>query len=414
MKAFLKYVFLSFVGIAAVLSCNTLGQDKAVEIRAISIGYDADNEDMSSRFEDDRFSDKMFSAFNAQSDIDAAKEYSGKGFEVETSRFNYQSEATFRIRTIPENAMVRDVAISSTNKDVLEVVKVEGKDVTVRLHDVGETRLLLTVKGAFNELSNEYPLRIVTPVNVDFYITPYWLGCLNTRLRVKATTLPMGLKSCAATYQDSVTVVGYCEYYDIYNHGTTPKVKRDSIRFGFEEQVVLLKKNSKRCIRNITSAIRKIRKDWHVDGSRIIVNEYGRRDTVAYRYGFVVEQVILDFNVFGANPYYEYYFTSKYDRTSDVIVVDEETGEETGEIRDGGTDEEEDYDEEKDNNEIKREDKAFFVIRLNDFMSQAERDRLSLDFRRQLDEIDYDDSRLTDEEKERRLKDIEDKKKNGE
>ena len=396
-------------------SCDPADLEQPVQIRAFSIGYDAENEDMSSRFEDSRFSDRMFSAFNSQADIDAAQKQKEEGFDinVETSRFNYESEATFKIKTIPENAMVKGVQVTSSNKDVLEIVKISGKEVTVALHDVGETVLSVHVQGAVNDMSNEYPLRIVTPVRINFSMTPYWFGRINTRLRMRAKSLPMGLKSITSVIQDSVTVIGYCEYYDVYNHGRTPQVKRDTITFGKHEHTGLIKKNKNRTLRNITSAIRDIRGDWSVKGSRIVQNG-NQLDTVSHHYGYVVEQVILDFNVFGANPYYEYYFSTKCDRTTDVIVVDEKTGEPTGEIADSGTDDEEDFDEEQDEQEIKREDSAFFTIRFNDFLSQSQRDSLCLDLKSKLDAIDYDDSKLTDEEKERRLKDIEDKKKDDE
>ena len=126
-----------------------------------------------------------------------------------------------------------------------------------------------------------------------------------------------------------------------------------------------------------------------------------------------MEQVILDFEVYGADPYMEFHFNSMYDRITDVAVVDEKTGEPTGEIEDSGTDENEEFDfaSTDDSGRIKREESAYFVIRLNDFLSDEERDKACNDFRERLDELNYDEDKLSDEEKDKALEEI-DKHKN--
>lgn len=386
--------------------------ERPVEIRAFSLGYNFDNSSSARRFEDSRFSDSMYSAFNSKEDIENAKDYK-KYLDIGTSRFEYVGETTFIVKTVPEDAMVGSMLVTSSDPEILEIVKITGKNVSVRLHNVGDVEVSVTVNGVINTMSAEFPLRIVSPINIDFYITPYWCDVLNTRLRMRATSLPLGLKSCATVFRDSVSVVGYCEYYDFEKYGRHVQVKRDTIRYAMEEKTCLIKKNQKKFIRNISSAVNEINYQWYVDGSRLVVHD-DVTDTIPQRYRFIVETVIVDFDIFGANPYYEYYLTSKSDRMTDVIVIDEETGKPTGEIKDGGSDEDEEYNAALDDNEIERESKAYFVIRYNDFMSQAERDSLSRVFNNQLKEINYDDSRLTDEEKEHRLKELEILKNKGE
>lgn len=423
MRKHLIFILVSYLGLSSILSCNNETIEQPLEIRSFRFGHIIDNSDMSDRFNDDRFGDKMFSAFSSVAEIEAAEKYNDGSFEVIGSRFDYASEASFLVKPMPQNAIVKSVTVTSSNPEILEVIGSSGKDVRVRIHDVGETTLAVTVHGALNSMSAEYPIRIVSPVHVEFFISSFWKGATNTRIRMRASSLPMGMKSVTSSVMDSVSVIGYCEYYDFRKYGRKMQYRRDTIRFGLEEEVSVIKKDKKKLIRNITSAIKEFRKERTVKGSRIRIVDGVVKDTTDYDYHYIVESVILDFNIFGGNPYYEYYFTTKCDRTVDVVVdngnVDGEEGEEGEEnheviIEDGGTDEEEDFDPSLDGADLTREESACFIIRFNNFYSQSEQDRLCRELQQAMNDLDYDDSRLTDEEKEKRLKDLEDKMKDDE
>ena len=388
-----------------VAGCGKDSAGKPVEIRSVSLGYDSVNE-YYSRFGDGRLDGATFVAFNSRSQMEAAAEYGGEGLlSPGSNRYRYGSGSSFRVRTLPEDALVRELAVTSSDRDVIEVVGVDGKEVSVAVHAVGDAELTVTVKGALNEMTEVYPVRVVMPVDIEFYINSYWEGAEYTRLKYRAVTLPMGLNSCAAEVQDSVSLVGYCEWYDLYNRGAVPQVRRDTLRLPMREGTRLLSKFSKSNLRNISSAVREIRRDWYVEGTRVVVSGE-RRDTVPHRYGYIVEQVILDFNIYGANPNYEYYFHTRCDRTNDVLVVDDD-GVATGEVTDGGTDGDEDCRDGDGGREFAREETDYFVIRFNDFLTQEERDRRSGEFSGRLEELGYDEASLSEEEKRQLLEDLE-------
>lgn len=398
-------------------SCNGEKFELPLQISLVQLGYEQDNSENSDRFDEGQVAGSFFVAFNDKEVIESGKDMSKEdfgGMSFLPSRYEAKEDiSTLQVRVYPNNAKVDHIKLVSSNPEVMEIVSVKGKDVEVRCHNLGETTLTVTVQGALNTVQVEYPIRVVSKVDIDFYITKYWFGAINTRLRCHPTSLPFGRTSVATMMKDSISVVGYCEYYDFKKYGRQMLVKRDTITFPAEEKSVLLSLRRKTYIRNITSAVREFKWNRKELGSKITVHSDGTRDTLSCYFSYVVEQVILDFEVYGADPYMEFHFNSMYDRTTDVAVVDEKTGEPTGEIEDSGTDENEEFDfaSTDDSGRIKREESAYFVIRLNDFLSDEERDKACNDFRDRLDELNYDEDKLSDEEKDKALEEI-DKHKN--
>lgn len=333
-----------------------------------------------------------FMYLNDEETIEAARGDTDWGDAANSgNRVEYSGkDLIFEVRTIPEDAEVTSVEVLSSDKKIIDVVSVSGKHIRMKTKDVGDVELTVTVHGKKKDIRMKYPVRVVDFVGIDFHITPYWLGSIFTRIRMRATSLPYENVSVATEVQDSVTVCGYCEWYDFRNNGSKPIVYRDSVKFPLEERKKLISTNWKTFVRNVTSGVRDIR-DRSVKGSKIVIKD-GVRDTVDHVYGWIVEQIIVDFNVFAANPYYEYYFNACCDRTTDVLVED------TGAIEDGGSDDYEEYDSSKDGKAFKEEEKKYFVVNFNGFKSDEEKDKATQKLKDELDGMGYSDN-LSDDEK---------------
>ena len=377
------------------------------ELMVVMLGYESEVEGADREFEHGEILEgESFIAFNDQSAYDEAAKQEEE-LELPRNRFEFSSEQrTMVVKTYPELAVVDDIKITSSDPEVLEIVSVEDGRATVRTHKLGDVNIHVVVRGAVNTIEQDYPVRVYYPVDLNFYITPYWLsGVFNTRIRYKVKNMPPQVKELITEIQDSVSVVGYCTYYD-FNKSRAMQVKRDTIRFRREDKVDRFRKNHRLLVRNITSAIREF-SGRSVTGNRYEWNEgEGQYVLRQYEYPYSVEQVILDFNVVSTNPYVEFNFVSKCDKTFDHY--NEETGEyedigSDGSIDDGGIDNE---------RTLTKEEVAYFQVLLNTFMSEADRQKLIDDLNRQLNEMGYHEE-LSDEEKDRQLEEINKHKREG-
>lgn len=403
MKRILLFT-LSLLGLVSLaVSC---GKDFVfeipVEIRAMQFGYYKDNSENAERFEEGQVDNTTFVAFNDRVSIDEAlKEGSTEFGDVKMTESRYEfspDQSELELKTYPENAQVKSLEVVSSDESILKVVSVEGKKVKVSCRKTGEVSLSVKVRGAVNTMEAEYPVRVVSRVDLDFHITAYWLSSLVTRLRLRPSYLPLDRSSLTTHIEDSVTVIGYCEYYDFHKYGSRRLFKRDTITFPKETKEVLLKKNRLLVLRNITDAIRKIRHKAET-GSYIRIQSSGARDTLTRDYGYIVEQVIVDFNIFGADRNLEYYFTSKCERSTETY------DEESGEVIDNETDDDIDYVDGV-SRTMERTEKNYYVIKLNDFLTDSQRDSISNSFNDKLNRYGYDEDKLSDEEKQKMLDEI--------
>lgn len=384
--------------VPGMLSCvdSLGGRDVPVQIKSVMLGYVTEEVDLSSTgLVDSRKVDGGYYVMFASAGMIA--ESAGRtGWDQVTSHAGriVISDDEFRLlmKTTPENAMVDELEVTSSNPAVVSVLRVEGKEVVIRTSKLGETNLHVRVKGSMNTVEEDFPVRVVSEMEVEFYVTPFWEGSVNTRLHFRPRKLPKGYLSFVSKIQDSVTVCGYCEWYDFRYYGSKKKVTRDTIRLPMQETYTLFCPDIKVFFRNATSAVREFRQERAMTGSRIVVNGDGTRDTVVHRYYFTVEQLILDFNVISDEPFYEYHFHTQVTETTDVIVEDSD------EIGDSGTDGNVGYDPHNNGRELRTEEKNRFVIRYNDFLSDEERARQSEGLRSLLGSLGYDDS-MSDEEK---------------
>ena len=392
---------------AAVLCCAALGvlsscdgrglkMDVPAEIRAVTLGYYTGDEDIAGTqlVSDERLEQGFYVSFPDRETLRAAQEGAVKGTALSAGRYELRDgRSALTVRTLPENARIESLEAVSSDPDILEIVGVDGREVGVRTKALGEVEVTLRVRGSLNTVSVVVPVRVVSLVEFQFYISPYWQGGLNTRLRARPRRIPGGAKSVTTKFTDSVTVCGYCEYYDFAKYGSKMRVARDTVTYRAETRRKLFRRSARTFVRNITPAVRGFKRERFMRGSRIVVGADGRRDTVAHDYPFIVESVILDFSIFASEPFYEFEFFTKASRSSDVAV---EGGDE---VSDGGSDGDEEFSEADDGRELEREEKPYFQIRYNDFLSEAERQREIDAFREELDAAGYDEDAMSEEEK---------------
>lgn len=392
--AFLSPVILFTVVLSA---CNAKlnGLEIPTEIRNFELGYISSEVDLSQTelVDDSKVKGGAFINFpSAEMLAAAANETGWDNIVFSAGRVPYSDkESTLCIRTSPENAIVNSMDFTSSDESIIKLVKIDGKDIIMKTGQVGEAVIHVRVNGALNSVEADFPVVVVYPVQLEFYVNAFWNQAIFTRLRVRPRKLPNST-SFVTKVQDSVTVCGYCEWYDFRKFGSKMRVSRDTIRLPMEEKYILCRKDAITFIRNITSAVREFKWYRTIQGSRIELKDNGTRDTVDHKYHFIVEQVILDFNAFPDNDYYELNFFTKVAQSTEVVVEDSD------EVEDSGTDENEDYDESKEGREMTREEKAAFIIQYNDFLSDEERARQSEGLRRTLKELGYDEN-MSDQDK---------------
>ena len=97
----------------------------------------------------------------------------------------------------------------------------------MKVKALGDADLHVKVTGKNNSVEHVYPLRVIGTVDLRFRITPFWLRKVATKVRMNTRKLPEGVKDMVMWSKDSVTVVGYCEWYDFKNTGRKLLFRRD-------------------------------------------------------------------------------------------------------------------------------------------------------------------------------------------
>ena len=388
--------------LASLIGCNSIkGSLKGWDgdLLSIMLGYESEVEGADREFEHGEiFEGESFISFVDKASFESAHELKDT-FDLPDNHLEYADHSRkLLVKTYPELARVSGIRLKSSDPSILEIISVEGNEITYQTRQVGDVVLTLEVDGPVDTKVLEYPVRIYFPVDVNFYITPYWAHSIfNTRLRYKVSQIPKGVGEMIASIQDSVTVCGYCQYYD-FNKSRSPFYKRDTIRLSRQDQVNRYKKNKKVLIRNITSAIREM-EDRYVIGNAYVYNEATEKDTLVERpYYYSVEQVILDFNIVTPNPYIEFHYITKYTKTFEHYQDTDD------DIDDGGV---------EDAGDMAELEVNYFTVLLNFFTSESDREQMLADLNRELAEVGYDDS-LTEEEKDASIAEINKHKKKGE
>lgn len=422
MKAILRTLLPALALLPFLLSCGKDEIKLPAKINYFQFGYRADTSDESSRFEEGQVDASSFVFFADRNSLQAAidKDYTNDA-EFKPSKYMYSpGECVLEVVTNPKTALIQQLDVTSSDPSVMSVLGVDGNYVHVKCHKLGETTLSVRVRGAMNSLDGEFPIQVTDDCRMDFYITPFWLSGMATRLRFRPTKLPLGYDEVPVLMRDSVTVCGSCTYgvWNAEAEQIETHVAKDSVKLAREDIVRLVKKKRKDLVRNISDEIRQVRK-WYVDGQRLVhdldTDEYYVED---YRFHYQVETVILDFYMVTDSPYVDFYFTSKCERTN---VFYRETGD-GDRIRvvevEGETDKDGavacDPDSEQ-GRRLEEYEANYFVVELNYFLTEKQKEEIVAEFQKDLDAAGYDpsDHVLSEEDKDRQMAEIEKHKKEG-
>ena len=395
----------------------------SAEIMAVQFGYETEVEGGDRGFDhgDELFGTENFVSFMDTASINAARKMNSTmlnaDLELPDNRIEFPEgnellvHFDFLVQAYPNGVKVNNIKVESSDPSVLEIVRLEGKKVYAIPHMLGDVNVKVTVVGDKNTVINVYPIRIVKVVNIDFYITAFWKRYLaNTKIRYKLCNLPPGEKELVTEVLDSVSVIGSCRYYD-FTRSRNPFVAHDTIRLERHDKVDRFRKNKRKVLRDITSAIRSMR------DSSILGNCYARDSVGNYlydetgehlleekRYYFSVDKVILDFLVICDNPYIDFTFESKCKRTVETYDGDGEL-EPEGDIDDNGDD--------SDVRKLEKSEEKYFQVLLNMFLTKSQRDSLARELNEKLNASGFRDD-LPDEEKDKYLEEINKHKKKGE
>lgn len=396
-----------FAGLFLFFSCDELdintpgagfGGTKNVEIHDFQFGYMTHQSKLEKIL---HLNEPQFRTFVSSESFQQAFE---KGLmdstQYSAGKFEFSKVSqTLTVKCIPEKAAIKNVTCTSSDTTVVKVLGVSFDGIQVQTLKLGPVDLTVTVEGAKNTFVHTYPLRVVGTIDLKMYITPFWLHFINTRIRYKTKGLPEGNKELLMWVSDSVAVIGECEWYDHYKYGSRVQVTRDTITFPLRKHYDRFKKGHRVLLRNITSAVKQFCNDT-IMGTRVrYIDSLGVYDTIPAGYAFKPEQVILNFNCYAENPYFEFYITQNCDRTTDSA-----TGSDTGSDADVI-----DKDDENESDESDRTTLQYFVVQVNDFLTQAQRDSISREIQKVREETGFKDE-YSDEQKDAILKKINDEK----
>lgn len=405
MKKFFFFLGLSLL-VTGVSSCNGTPPPLVLydgTIYTALLGYESEVEGSGRGFEhDDFFQGEHFIPFVDKESMERAKEggvqkEEGYGAELPKNRLEFSEDnRELVVKVYPRQEDFRSFELTSSDKSIIEVISISGNKAVVRTHDLGEATLRMKVHGAKNDITAEIPMMVVTTVDVNLYITPFWEKKTSTnRIRYKVCSKPSFLGDMVYQVMDSVRVVAKCSYYD-FRIDRSERIIRDTVKLPFDEFYDRYHKNTRLRLRNLSNTFSSIRKRTH-EGTR-----YSGDDIVKYKYKFDVEQVILDFFMVCESPYVDFAIVTKSESDSDD---DRPSGKKVGE----------DYmDDGIDTESILAENDVFrFVVLLNSFAGDSEKQALAADLQRKLEDLNYN-AELSEEEKNKRIEELNKHKKDKE
>lgn len=415
MRRLFLWICPLLLGLASCDPVSLLPQHWDGEILVMQFGYESKegNAAVGRGFEhEELFQDKNFVAYyDKQSYEEAKKQEASKDLELPYNRMEYEPSALteLMVKAYPQGVNIKKVEVTSSDESVIKVAKVEGDRVYLYTVSMGDAELTVKVTGAKNTVEAVYPMRVNIIVPVKFYITPYWSSSVfDTRVRYKYDPghWTSQMEEMVMQVTDSVSVVGYCEYYD-FNRSRQPLYKRDTIRFAQQTTIDRFRRNHRICLRNVTSAIKEFRSRQE-EGNHYVKTDRGDYVLVPMKYNWTPEQVIVDINIVSDLPYIDFDLSHSCYKSFNHIVEDEKGNEictDTDDnVDDGGVDDDE---------EVNTEEVAYFSVWFNTFLSEEERSSRIDELNSTLDEYGYDHT-LTDEEKDKQLEEINKHYKEGE
>ena len=354
---------------------------------------------------------EQFTTFNTQETYDQLKDKDTGEDAVLRNKFEYTQDAVrFEVHPSPTSGVtVTDIVATSSDTSVVRIVSTDTEAVTVEVKTLGDVDIYVKVSTKKNYVEHVYPIRVVGTVDLRFRITPFWLRKVATKIRMNTRSLPEGVKDMLMWTKDSVTVVGYCEWYDFENFGREPQVIRDTTTYPMEEFWCHYKKWTLYMLRDITDAIRKY-SEMSIEGTKIVTREVPdgngamvtKTDTVKYEYQYIPEEVILSYLAVTDNPFIEFVSTIKCKKTFDTFPEGEEPDDWYEESDDIG-DEVEDpsiAEDDEEETELERQTKNYFKVEINDFMTKHQRDSVQRRVAEMKKAVGFDED-LSEEEKDK-------------
>ena len=330
---------------------------------------------------------EQFTTFNPQETYDMLADKEDVGEDaVLRNKFEYTEDLVrFQVKPSPSSGVtVKDIVATSSDTSVVKIVSTDREAVTVEVKTLGDVDIYVKVSTKKNYVEHVYPIRVVGTVDLRFRITPFWLRRVATKIRMNTRSLPEGVHDMLLWTKDSVTVVGYCEWYDFEKFGRNVQVVRDTTTYPMDEFWCHYKKWTLYLLRDITDAIEKyscmtiegtkLEERTYYDNSGI---EHTVIDTVKHEYKFIPEQVILSYLAVTDNPFIEFVSTIRCKKTFDTYEEGKEPEDWSEESDDVGDDPVEDPSIEDDvETEEDRQTVNYFKVELNDFMTKHQRDSI--------------------------------------
>lgn len=290
------------------------------------------------------------------------------------NRFEYnKKELELTLKVYPSNsASVKQIIATSSDTTVMRILGTSMNGIKVCMGDLGDTEITVKVVGKDNEITQVFPLRVIGTVDLQFRITAFWLRKVSTKIRMGTKKLPPGVGDMVMWSKDSVTVIGYCGYYDLKKYGSREIAVRDTITYSMKEFWCRYKKGHYYLLRDITPSVRDF-DGMYVQGTKLQGGGGSsvQYDTVPHRYPFSIEQVILSYYAICDNPFIEFVSTIKCNKSFNHVSGSEKYPEADGEgpgtivIDDDNEDDEDD-----------KEAVNYFAVTINDFMTQRQKDSL--------------------------------------
>ncbi len=435
------FAFLLFIFFLGTASCDHLSLDLTqdspkvpVAISSIRFGTLEEGDFGGRGFKnEDKLSGEQLIPFVTDSDRERAQHLYDEEISMQdtfsTNRFEYvEAGGVMTLRTVPINAEVLKLEAESLNPEIIEVIAIDKKDgsIFVKTHDLGQAKIRVRVTGVFNTVEEVYSVCVRTRLNVLFYITPYWWNKYvdpkhNCRVRYKIEKVPLApmIKDLVVQFQDSLQVVGYCEVFDV-SRSREPFIYRDTFFINRFQKTQLVKRNNKRLIRNLSNEFTLMCERKTIGYKFEPVFGTNVSQIEPYEAPWKVSEIILFTNVISDNPFVDFSFEPKCNRST--TVYDEETGtyvdkgSDDDELdEDEGEESEEDrkYREQMDR-ELSKRTVSYFQVSLDDFKSEKERQSARDRLNSQLKEKGFSTDSLDVNRKDAILEDIDSHKKDGE
>lgn len=224
------------------------------------------------------------------------------GMGERSNPVSYDNESyTFVVGFTPDNARVNSIVLSVTDSTLLKVSRIPGENMKFRFEPlgVGECDINLVVEGN-NRIEKTYHVKLMSTLTLKVYADAFWLGGVKGRLKYRCKSLPRNVSTMYLAMEDSVTVIGKFRKEDVLA-AEPVTVVRDTTVFSAKSHTDQFRKNKRRLLRNVSSAVRMYNTQY--TGNCRIWTDDSHRNTKWVQVPYETEQIILSMNVLSNNPY---------------------------------------------------------------------------------------------------------------